>query len=72
MHEIAEYGIAAHWAYKQGQFNKVQFNDDENKLNWFKQIIEFQDMSNSDDEFMEGVKGDLLLIVFTLLHLKVM
>ena len=59
MHEIAEYGIAAHWAYKQGQFNKVQFNDDENKLNWFKQIIEFQDMSNSDDEFMEGVKGDL-------------
>lgn len=66
MHEIAEYGIAAHWAYKEGKQSKDhQF---EKKLTWFREILEWQSETNDAEEFMESLKIDLfsdMVYVFT-------
>ncbi|MEL3973968.1 bifunctional (p)ppGpp synthetase/guanosine-3',5'-bis(diphosphate) 3'-pyrophosphohydrolase [Rossellomorea oryzaecorticis] len=67
MHEIAEYGVAAHWAYKEGKNldEKVSF---EKKLSWFREILEFQNESANAEEFMESLKIDLfsdMVFVFT-------
>ncbi|MGD6818224.1 RelA/SpoT family protein [Metabacillus sp. 113a] len=67
MHHIAEYGIAAHWAYKEGK----ELDDHaslEKKLTWFREILEFQNESNNAEEFMESLKIDLfsdMVFVFT-------
>ncbi|USS87376.1 bifunctional (p)ppGpp synthetase/guanosine-3',5'-bis(diphosphate) 3'-pyrophosphohydrolase [Fructilactobacillus hinvesii] len=59
MHRIAEYGVAAHWAYKQGQTSEV-YNDESNmQLNWFKKIIEIQEETDNASEFMDSVQGEL-------------
>lgn len=68
MHRVAEYGVAAHWAYKEGITDEVNQNATDAKLNWFKEIVELQDESNDAADFMEGVKGDLFgdrVYVFT-------
>ncbi|XXM73613.1 RelA/SpoT family protein [Lysinibacillus sphaericus] len=67
MHQIAEYGVAAHWAYKEGKNvdDKVSF---EKKLSWFREILEFQNESANAEEFMESLKIDLfsdMVFVFT-------
>lgn len=59
MHQIAEYGVAAHWAYKEGTTDEVKESSDNNRLNWFKRIIELQEDTDSASDFMDGVKGDL-------------
>ncbi|TLQ04938.1 bifunctional (p)ppGpp synthetase/guanosine-3',5'-bis(diphosphate) 3'-pyrophosphohydrolase [Pediococcus stilesii] len=59
MHRVAEYGVAAHWAYKEGITDELSQNSTDAKLNWFKEIVELQDESNDASDFMEGVKGDL-------------
>jgi guanosine-3',5'-bis(diphosphate) 3'-pyrophosphohydrolase len=59
MHRVAEYGVAAHWAYKEGITDELSQNTTDAKLNWFKEIVELQDESNDAADFMEGVKGDL-------------
>ncbi|MBL4951275.1 bifunctional (p)ppGpp synthetase/guanosine-3',5'-bis(diphosphate) 3'-pyrophosphohydrolase [Neobacillus sp. YIM B02564] len=67
MHRIAEFGIAAHWAYKEGK----TVNDSstfEQKLSWFREILEFQNDTNNAEEFMESLKIDLfsdMVFVFT-------
>lgn len=66
MHRIAEFGIAAHWAYKEGK--QVQITNIENKLTWFREILEFQDNATNAEEFMESLKIDLfsdMVFVFT-------
>lgn len=68
MHRVAEYGIAAHWAYKEGKTNGIKQTTTGDKLNLFKEIIEIQNESNDAKEFMENVKGDLFsdrVYVFT-------
>ncbi|MFO7612863.1 MAG: bifunctional (p)ppGpp synthetase/guanosine-3',5'-bis(diphosphate) 3'-pyrophosphohydrolase [Clostridia bacterium] len=56
MHRIAEYGIAAHWKYKQG----ISKTDDmENKLAWLRQMIEWQKDTADVDEFYDNLKIDL-------------
>ncbi len=66
MHHTAEYGIAAHWAYKEG---KTGIEDSfEEKLKWFREILEWQNDYRDAQEFMESLKMDLfsdLVFVFT-------
>lgn len=67
MHQIAEYGIAAHWKYKEGATSSSE--DDLNyKLSWLAQMRELDQESNDPREFMESLKVDLLtneVYVFT-------
>lgn len=68
MHRVAEYGIAAHWAYKEGKTDGVKETTMGEKLNLFKEIIELQNESSDASDFMESVKGDLFsdrVYVFT-------
>lgn len=67
MHKVAEYGIAAHWAYKEGKTRNVK-DKFENKLTWFRQILEWQNETSNAKEFMESLKADLfsdMVFVFT-------
>lgn len=60
MHRTAEYGIAAHWKYKeQAGGNKVVGNQEEAKMNWLKQILEWQRDMSDNREFMNLLKSDL-------------
>ncbi|WP_353894579.1 bifunctional (p)ppGpp synthetase/guanosine-3',5'-bis(diphosphate) 3'-pyrophosphohydrolase [Proteinivorax hydrogeniformans] len=65
MHRTAEYGIAAHWRYKEGTKINKQF---EEKLSWFRQFMEWQNDLNDAREYMESLKIDLFddeVFVFT-------
>lgn len=67
MHRIAEFGIAAHWAYKEGK-TVDESSSLEEKLTWFREILEFQDDIDNAEEFMESLKIDLfsdMVFVFT-------
>ena len=60
MDHIAEYGVAAHWAYKeQGNSKGVKNIDDLNQANWFKDILNANDESEDSKEFLTLVKDDL-------------
>ncbi|MEE0954599.1 MAG: bifunctional (p)ppGpp synthetase/guanosine-3',5'-bis(diphosphate) 3'-pyrophosphohydrolase [Eubacterium sp.] len=62
MHRVAEYGIAAHWKYKEASDGKkVGPEQEEAKLNWLKQILEWQQDSSDNKEFMNLLKSDLNL-----------
>lgn len=65
MHRTAEYGIAAHWKYKEGIDESDHY---EEKLNWLRQMLEWQQDTNDPQEFMEALKIDLYsdeVFVFT-------
>jgi GTP pyrophosphokinase len=67
MHRTSEYGIAAHWAYKDGtqQVTPGSFGE---KMNWFREIIELQKETRDAAEFMESLKMDIftdLVFVFS-------
>ena len=67
MHRVAEYGIAAHWKYKEGNSSGKQNNEDM-KLAWLRQTLEWQKDLNDPREFMETLKMDLFatqVFVFT-------
>lgn len=67
MHKTAEYGIAAHWKYKEGQ-NNTENNDFESKLTWIRDVLEWQKQESNAKEFMENFKIDLFsdeVFVFT-------
>ena len=57
MHRTAEYGIAAHWKYKEGGPKNV--TREEEKLNWLREILEWQNETEDNKEFMNVVKTDL-------------
>ncbi|MHC5215320.1 RelA/SpoT family protein [Enterococcus sp. LJL128] len=68
MHQIAEFGVAAHWAYKEGKTDKVEEDPSGKQLSWFREILELQDESYDASDFMESVKGDIFsdkVYVFT-------
>ncbi len=65
MHQTADYGIAAHWLYKEGS---KEPGDLDRHLAWFRQVLEFQLDTKSPDEFLEFLKLDLYqdeIFVFT-------
>lgn len=67
MHRVAEYGIAAHWKYKEGRSGSSQ-DTEEMKLAWLRQTLEWQKELNDPKEFMETLKMDLFasqVFVFT-------
>ena len=67
MHRIAEYGIAAHWKYKEGSTGDMM-NSDDMKLSWLRQALELQKEVNDSTEFVESLKMDLFsqqVFVFT-------
>ena len=67
MHQIAEFGVAAHWAYKEGK-SISDSSTFEQKLTWFREILEFQNDTANAEEFMESLKIDLfsdMVFVFT-------
>ncbi|MBP3233924.1 MAG: bifunctional (p)ppGpp synthetase/guanosine-3',5'-bis(diphosphate) 3'-pyrophosphohydrolase [Eubacterium sp.] len=57
MHRTAEYGIAAHWKYKESGSTNV--THEEEKLNWLREILEWQNDTKDNKEFMNAVKTDL-------------
>ncbi|MFF2887109.1 RelA/SpoT family protein [Paenibacillus sp. NPDC057967] len=66
MHRTSEYGIAAHWAYKEGMV--VPDGNFEDKMSWFREILELQNETRDAAEFMESLKMDFfadLVFVFT-------
>ncbi len=65
MHKTAEYGIAAHWKYKEGVVRSENFDD---KLTWLRQLLEWQADLNDPRDFMETLKIDFFtdeVFVFT-------
>ena len=66
MHRTAEYGIAAHWKYKEGE--KRSNNEVDEKLSWFRQVLEWQQDTREPEEFLEFLRIDLFqdeIFVFT-------
>ena len=60
MHRTAEYGIAAHWKYKESSDGKAPVcKSEEEKLNWLRQILEWQRDMSDNKEFMSLLKNDL-------------
>lgn len=65
MHRMAEYGMAAHWRYKEGHGGDRQF---EEKLSWLRQFMEWQVETKDTNEYIETLKVDLFddeVLVFT-------
>ena len=58
MHRTSEYGIAAHWKYKEAN-NGNSINGEEEKLSWLRQILEWQRDMSDNKEFMSLLKSDL-------------
>ena len=69
MHRIAEFGIAAHWAYKEAnRFKKTTVKVEEDKLSWLRESLEWQREMNDPNEFLNTLKKELFedeVYVFT-------
>jgi len=65
MHHVSEYGIAAHWRYKEGEEKDIHF---EEKIGWLRQLVEWHRELSGAEEFLESVKTDIFIdqvFVFT-------
>ncbi len=58
MHHIVEYGIAAHWRYKEGGKGDIRF---EERISWLRQLIEWHRALSGAEEFLESVKTDIFI-----------
>ena len=68
MHQVAEYGIAAHWKYKESGSSNLNVSSDDDKFTWLRQLLEWQKDLNDAQEYMESVKDNLFeddVYVFT-------
>lgn len=68
MHRIAEFGIAAHWKYKQGNTSGAPNTFDDNKLAWIRSVMELQNEVSDSREYLDSLKIDLYadqVFVFT-------
>ena len=65
MHRIAEYGIAAHWKYKEGKTGATKIDD---QINWLREVLDTQRESSDSHEFLENIEGNVFtdeVYVFT-------
>ncbi len=65
MHQIAEYGIAAHWQYKEGSQHDAEF---QSKINWLRQLMEWRQEVTDPEEFIDSMRTDVFkdwVFVFT-------
>lgn len=65
MHRIAEYGIAAHWKYKEGKTGATKIDD---QINWLREVMDTQRESSDSHEFLENIEGNVFtdeIYVFT-------
>ncbi len=65
MHRIAEYGVAAHWRYKEGEKEDIRY---EERIGWLRQLVEWQRELSGAEEFLESIKTDIFIdqvFVFT-------
>jgi GTP pyrophosphokinase len=58
MHHIAEYGVAAHWRYKEGEKKDMRF---EERVAWLRQLVEWHRELSGAEEFLESVKTDIFI-----------
>ncbi len=68
MHEIAEYGLAAHWRYKEGGTSSKANIKEQEKIVWLRKLVEFQQDTKDAQEYVNSVKLDLFsdeVFVFT-------
>ena len=69
MHRIAEYGIAAHWKYKETGSSAIQLSQEDDKFTWLRQLLEWQnDLKDDAQEYVNGLKDNLFeddVYVFT-------
>jgi GTP diphosphokinase / guanosine-3',5'-bis(diphosphate) 3'-diphosphatase len=68
MHRVAEYGIAAHWKYKESGGSNVVQGGAEERFAWLRQLLEWQNDLNDAQEYIDSVKGNLFedeVFVFT-------
>ena len=56
LHQVAEYGVAAHWRYKEGKSGDLRFDE---KMTWLRQLLEWQREVGGTAEFIETVKQDI-------------
>ncbi len=56
MHHLAEYGVAAHWLYKEGNTSDVEFDE---KMTWLRQLLEWQRDVSNPQEYVESFKTDV-------------
>ncbi len=61
MHKIAEYGIAAHWKYKESGSGKKADSAEDEKMSWLRQVLEWQKDADDSKEFLNMVKSDFNL-----------
>ena len=59
MHRTAEFGIAAHWKYKETSYGKKVDDQEEAKMAWLRQILEWQQDTSDNHEFLTMIKSDL-------------
>ena len=75
MHRTAEYGIAAHWKYKENQYGQDTSKSEEEKLSWLRRILEWQRDMSDNKEFLSLLKersGSLLRLCILLYRKMVM
>ena len=68
MHHVAEYGIAAHWKYKESGGSSAKLTADDEKFTWLRQLLDWQSDLKDAHEYLESVKGNLFdddVYVFT-------
>ena len=59
MHRMNEYGVAAHWRYKEGASKDRAARSFDEKLTWLREMLDWQQETNDPQEFMESLKVDL-------------
>jgi RelA/SpoT family (p)ppGpp synthetase len=68
MHRVAEYGIAAHWKYKENGGSIASVTPSDEKFSWLRQLVDWQSDLNDDQEYLDNIKNNLFdedVYVFT-------